>query len=65
MDQENIIACATGRMIKLEANKKAHYLPVSIIENPNFPLKPGQTNVIELYKGYIIIRPQEDKKHDN
>lgn len=55
---DKLIASAEGRLIKLEAEKKGHYIPKEISGNPNFPLKLRETNVVELYDGYIVIRPK-------
>ncbi len=60
MTDDKLIATAEGKLIKLDKDKKAHYIPITISENPNFPLKFRETNVIELYEGYIIIRPKRD-----
>ncbi len=53
-----LIAIAEGKLIKLEAEKKAHYIPMAISNNPNFPLKIRETNIVELYEDCIIIRPK-------
>lgn len=58
--ENKLIAKSEGRLIKLESKKLAHYLPVAIIDNPNFKefFKLRETNIIELYPGYMIIRPK-------
>jgi len=53
-----LIARGKGSIIKLKSNKQAHYLPISITENPNYPLKFKESNVVELYEDCIIIRPR-------
>ncbi len=51
-----LLARSNASVIKLEGGKLAHYLPKSIIDNPNFPLSRDTQNVVELYDEYIIIR---------
>lgn len=56
--KNKLIAIGKASIIKLEGTKKAHYLPSSISSNPNFPLKENIQNIVELYDGFIIIRPK-------
>jgi len=58
MKKDKIIAQAEGKLSSLHDCKKTHYIPKSISENPNFPLKTGISNIVELYDGFIIIRPK-------
>lgn len=53
-----LIARGKGSIIKLKSNKQAHYLPISITENPNYPLKFKESDIVELYEDHIIIRPK-------
>lgn len=51
-----VIARDKGSIIKQTSGRKAHYLPKSISDNPNFPiLLDKQKNVVELYDGFMII----------
>jgi len=53
-----LIAKGEGKIIKIREKLQAHYLPVTITGNPNYPLKLKEKNIVELYENYIIIRPK-------
>ena len=55
-----LIAKDEGRLVKLNGIQHAHFIPKSIRANPNYPLKLKESNVIELYDDYIIIRPKKE-----
>ena len=48
-------------LIKMEANKRGHYIPASIIDSDIYKkyFKDGVKNIVELHDGYIVIRPKE------
>ncbi len=63
MSKDIIYARGEGSLIKIESNKRGHYIPTSIIDSDIFKniFKTGVKNVVELHDGYIVIRP---KKYD-
>lgn len=59
LENKKLIVSAEGNLLKLEADKRGHLIPMKILNNPNFILKLRDVNIVDLYDdGSVTIRPK-------
>lgn len=64
MNNSLLLAKDQGSIVKLNKNQQAHFIPKSVRDNPNYPLKFKEKNIVEMYDGYIIIRPKKTQEEE-